>query len=86
MSGIILEVKQERRVEIARSFAYKLNVAQYGGPQYESRDFFCSEKAECNLSEAAEVSAALYHFCKAQVMESVREYVKEMKDALRRAS
>ncbi len=38
MSGIILEVKQERRVEIARSFAYKLNVAQYGGPQYESRE------------------------------------------------
>lgn len=67
------------RVEIARSFSYKLNVAAYGGANYESRDFFASEKAECLLADAEEVSAALYHFCKSQVLKSVAEYIADMR-------
>lgn len=67
------------RVEIARSFSYKLNCASHGGAQYESRDFFCSQKAECLVADAPEVSSALYHFCKAQVLESVRDYIADMK-------
>src|SRR5262245_2396853 len=43
------------RVEICRSFTYKHNAGNY-----ESRDFFCSQKAECSLADAVEVSAALY--------------------------
>ena len=70
--------KPVARVEIARSFSYKLNVAPYGGPQYESRDFFCSEKAECSLDDAAEVSAALYAFCRSQVLAAVKDYISEM--------
>ena len=58
-----------RRVEVTRSFAYKLNAGNY-----ESRDFFCAEKSECAIEDAAEVSAALYQFCKSQVLQSVREY------------
>lgn len=67
------------RVEVCRSFAYKLNVANYGGAPYESRDFFASQKAECAIEDQAEVSAALYQFCRAEVLRSVKEYIKEMR-------
>jgi hypothetical protein len=62
------------RVEIARSFSYKLNAGNY-----ESRDFFCSEKAECAVEDAAEVSAALFAFCRAEVLKAVKEYISEMR-------
>lgn len=55
--------------EIARSFSYKLNCGNY-----ESRDFFCSQKAECTFEDAEAVSAALHAFCKKMVMQAVREY------------
>jgi hypothetical protein len=58
------------RVEVARSFSYKLNCGNY-----ESRDFFCSQKAECNAEDAEHISAQLYQFCKSQVLASVREYL-----------
>jgi hypothetical protein len=63
---------EAQRVEIVRSFSYKLNVGQY-----ESRDFFCSQKAQCDAGDAARTSAALYQFCKTQVLASVREYQAE---------
>lgn len=56
-------------VEIARSFSYKLNCGNY-----ESRDFFCSQKAECKPEDAEIVSESLYNFCKRQVMQSVVDY------------
>lgn len=59
-------------VEIARSFSYKLNTGNY-----ESRDFFCSQKAEVPYSESEETSNALYHFCKTEVMKSVNQYIKD---------
>lgn len=65
-------MKEDQLVEIARSFAYKLNVGNY-----ESRDFFCSQKAEVPLREAEEASNLLYHFCKTEVMKSVTAYIKE---------
>lgn len=66
------------RVEIARSFAYKLNCANYGGAQYESRDFFCSQKAECSIDDAEDVSEMLYRFCQVEVRRAVKEYIVEM--------
>lgn len=62
------------RVTICRSFAYKLNA---GG--YESRDFFCSQSAECDAEDAAEISERVYQFCKAQVMRAVNDYMAEQK-------
>ena len=64
-----LEAREETTVEIARSFSYKLNVGNY-----ESRDFFCSQKAECKWKDAEEISAALYAFCKNEVLKSVNEF------------
>jgi hypothetical protein len=55
--------------EVARSFSFKLNAGNY-----ESRDFFCSQKVECPVAEAEEVSAKLYQFCKDQVMKAVKEW------------
>lgn len=56
-------------VEIARSFSYKLNVGNY-----ESRDFFCSQKAECPIDDAERVSDALHAFCKTQVLKALADY------------
>lgn len=60
-------------VEIARSWSFKLNTGNY-----QSVDFFCSQKAECKASEAEKVSEALYQFCKASVMRDVNDYKREM--------
>jgi hypothetical protein len=60
---------KEKLVEIVRSFSFKLNVGNY-----ESRDFFCSQKAECKASEAEQVSAALYQFCKNEVLKAVNQF------------
>lgn len=57
------------RVEIARSFSFKLNLGNY-----QSADFFCSEKSECNAEDAEQASEALYNFCKKQVMKSVADF------------
>jgi len=63
-----------RLTEIARSFSFKLNVGNY-----ESRDFFCSQKEECPIEDAEATSIRLFDFCKRQVMKSVREYKQRMK-------
>ena len=57
-------------VEISRSFSYKLNVGNF-----ESRDFFCSQRAECRAEDAEDISEKLHAFCKSQVMRAVREYL-----------
>jgi hypothetical protein len=61
-------------VEICRSFAYKMNVGNY-----ESRDFFMSQKAECLIADAEKTSEALHAFCKSQVLNSVNEYIEDAK-------
>lgn len=67
-------------VEVTRSFSYKLNAALHGGGNYESRDFFCSQKSQCRASEAVDAGHALYAYCRAQVMESVADYIVQMKE------
>lgn len=76
---IIGKSTNDRRVEIARSFSYKLNVGNY-----ESRDFFCSQKAECLESEADDLSERLYIFCRTQVLRSVAEYQRMRADHVTR--
>jgi len=62
-----------RFVEIVRSFAFKLNVGNY-----ESRDFFCSQKVECSAEDAEAISEAVYAFCKREVLKSVSQYKAEI--------
>jgi len=64
--------KQIKLVEIARSFSFKLNAGNF-----ESRDFFCSEKMEVPRSQAIKTSEKLYAFCQDEVMKSVHNYQME---------
>lgn len=72
---VISKHHENHKVEIARSFSYKLNVGNY-----ESRDFFCSQKAECLDSEAEDLSERLYIFCRTQVLRAVAEYQRMRED------
>ncbi len=58
--------------EITRSFTFKLNVGNY-----ESRDFFCSQKVTVPLAEAEEASKRVFDFCRKEVMRDVMEYKKQ---------
>lgn len=72
----------QKTIEVCRSFARKINLATYGGPQYESADFFASRKLECNEDESAWVSQQLFEECIAEVAESVNAYVAAMKSKI----
>lgn len=69
---------QARTVEVCRSFAYKLNLANYGGKQYESCDFFASRKLECAAGSADMVSESIFEECVAEVRASVAKVINEM--------
>jgi len=66
-----------------RSFTYKLNVGNF-----ESRDFFCSQKAECLADDAEDISERLYQFCRSQVMKAVNDYMatQEIRNQTRRTA
>ena len=71
------KIKKQRKakiklVEVARSFSYKLNVGNF-----ESRDFFCSQKAECPEKDVEKVSEALHDFCKKEVIRDVNKFLAE---------
>jgi nucleoid-associated protein YejK len=65
----------EKLVEVARSFSYKLNRGNF-----QSADFFCSQKAEVPESEAEEKSEQLYEFCREEVRKSVNKFKGEEKE------
>ena len=64
---------KQKLIEITRSFSYKLNVGNF-----ESRDFFCSQKAEVPKKQAKKTSEALYEFCKSEVIKSVNKYKEDL--------
>jgi hypothetical protein len=79
---IIGSTDPEPMVEVTRSFSYKLNLARFNPQlQYESRDFFCSEKSQCKASDAEATSQKLYDFCKREVLAAVRESIYEIMEA-----
>ena len=60
---------ETRLIGITRRFSMKLNLGNY-----ESAEFFASERAECSPEMAEEVSRDLDEFCKDQVLESIRDF------------
>lgn len=74
-----LEPKQEALVEVCRSFSYKLNLQNHGGPAYESMDFFASRKIQCMQFEVAWMSQTIHAECMAEVRESVAAAIEEMR-------
>lgn len=71
-------IRVSGRTEICRSFTYKLNMGNY-----ESRDFFMSQKAECDAEDMETISEALHEFCKTQVLKSVQRYRDELAEQVR---
>lgn len=65
-------MEEKKLIEICRSFSYKVNTGDY-----QPKDFFCSQKAECYQEDAEKISDALHEFCKKAVMKSVNQYLKE---------
>ncbi len=63
------QIRITGRVEVVRSCSRRLNIGNY-----ESVDFFCSQKAECAAEDAAEVGRLAHQFCKKQVLDSLAEY------------
>lgn len=66
-------------VEVCRSFAYKLNLANHGGNAYESADFFASRKIQCAAEDAEWVSQQIYEECVAEVRGCVAAFIEEMR-------
>ena len=58
----------EQRIEIVRSFSFKLNLGDY-----QSADFFCSRKEQCNAENVDEISTSIYEWCYDEVMAAVKE-------------
>ena len=61
--------EKDTKIEIARSFSYKMSL-----PKYENRDFFCSAKEEVLKLGAEKKSEELFEFVKDEVMKSVYDY------------
>lgn len=81
---------KEPTVEIARSFTFKVNVKNHLSLEqlqyldkknmavdYESHDFFASQKFTCPASKAEEMSEAAFQFCKGQVVRGANALIAE---------
>ncbi len=75
VSPIVPDAQRARTVEVVRSVSFKLNLGNY-----QSMDFFCSQKSQCQADEVSTVSADLYEWCYDQVMDSVREVKQKQAD------
>ena len=68
----------EQTIEVCRSFSYKLNLANHGGAQYESADFFASRKIACAYEDRDWVSQQIFEEAVAEVREAVRLFIQDM--------
>lgn len=73
----------ELKKTISRSYSRKLNLATYGGPQYENIDFFSSYSeeviSETSQEELKRISQLLYDMARADVEEEVEKTIKSLK-------
>ena len=69
ISGATEPAQLPPTISITRSFSMKLNLGNY-----ESADFFASQRAECPAEMAAETSRDLDQFCMDEVAESIRSF------------
>lgn len=61
--------KLQKRIEICRSFAFKLNLGNY-----QSADFFASAKQEVPEDQGEALSEKLYRFCRREILKSIAEF------------
>lgn len=65
--------------EACASFSHKINLQNYGGPQYESVDFFASRKVQCAPEDIDALSVELHQECVSEVDEQARQYILNMR-------
>lgn len=79
-------------MKIKRSFTRKLNLSNYGGPAYETADFYCEAEEEivdCIAGETPAQSSErmslysnkLHEFCKNEVTNGASLFINQMKKA-----
>lgn len=76
-SGRIISADPEpsQLIGITRSFSFKLNLGDY-----QSADFFCSQRAECHPDMAEEVSGDLDQFCQDEVRRAIAEFQRKRQE------
>jgi len=70
--------KEEREIEITRSFSRKLNMSAHGGKQYETADISCTVTAKCPADKIEKVSANLDSFAQTEVNKTIDALDKEV--------
>ena len=73
--GVMMREATVETTEACASFARKFSLQNYGGPQYESIDFFASRKLTCRSDIRQMVSEALFQECVVEVETAAREYM-----------
>lgn len=66
------------RTEVVESYSFKMSDQMYGGNQYESTDFFASQKVECAVEDEEVVADAIHEYCRARVLKRVRQRADEL--------
>lgn len=72
------EQEEARKTSVTRSYSFKLSDQLYGGHQYESTDFFCSQTVTCFEHEVEDASLAVFTFARREVLKAVNERITEL--------
>ena len=65
--------------EACASFSHKINLQNYGGPAYESVEFFASRKVQCAPEDLDALTLELHEECVAEVDGRARQYILDMR-------
>ena len=65
--------------EACASFSHKLNLENYGGPRFESVEFFASRKVQCAPDDIGRLTEELHDECVEEVDTKARQYILQMR-------
>lgn len=71
--------REQKDVEVCRSFAFKASLQHYGGNQFESADFFASRKTTAGEEDVPWVSQQIFEECVTDVKESMQGFISAMR-------
>ena len=73
----------ENKLTISRSYSRKISLKNYGGPSFETADFWASYSeelpADSKIEVLKETSNMLYDMAKSDVIEAIEETIKGLK-------
>lgn len=65
--------------EVCASFSHRINLENYGGPKYESAEFFASRKVQCSPEDIDALTIELHQECVIEVDGRARDYILAMR-------